>query len=518
MRSINNSAAIILARKGGCLDQVNDKLKAMLFFAFALFAIRLSYGPFSGLALFYDEAYYHFWSTELDWGYYSKPPLVAWLIYGTTHLFHSQAEWAVRLASPVLYFASAYLIFASTRFLYNRLTGLYAAAIFYTTPLVSFNSLFITTDAPLLFCWSLAIYCYLHAAKSNSWWAWLGLGLAVGLGLLAKYTMLVWLVGFIILTIWQKPPLRRVISGKALVAVILCGAIIFPNLLWNWQHDFISFQHTAEISKLDQILFHPSQLLEFIAGQFLVFGPLSFYLLMLLFWRPLLTNKAEKLLLCLSLPLLFVMAVQAILAKANMNWAAPAYVAASIMLARALVLGYKYKLLHIILVSNLTMGGIFYLYPQIQQLLNIEPTAKNTPFHRVEGWKPLFQSIPHYVEDAEHRVWLSDSRKLLSYLHYYLPQPYGQNLNVVSFNPDGKVEHQFDLHHTLNLSVGKDQSKQKSAESDFIYLSEQPVELSGCFAVVHLTAHIKQTVYPSLQRELYLYHVVGFQGYAHCKD
>lgn len=508
MKGINNNSIHTLPKKSRIADHVAHKFKTFLFIALILFIIRLTYGPLTGLALYHDEAYFHFWSTQLAWGYHSKPPVVAWLIYLSTYITHSYSEWAVRLASPLLYFASAYLIYATAHFLYNRITGIYAAALFYTAPLVTFNSLIISTDAPLLFCWSLAIFCYVHTAKHDKWWAWAGLGISIGLGLLANYTMLVWLLGFLLFCLWQGYSYRHIFSVKTLSVVAIASVLILPNLLWNWQHDFVSFKYTAEVANLDQDLFHPSHLLDFIAGQFLVFGPVAFYLLLHLFWRPMVTHSIERLLLCLSLPLLLAMAVQALLANANINWAAPVYVAASIMLARALMLGYKYKLTHLLLVSNLVIGGLFYLYPQMQRLLYIEPTVKNTPFSRVAGWKPLFQSIPNYISQTDQLVWLSDSPMLLSYLHYYLPHQVDQPLELVSFNVDGKIEHQFDLHQDIN------QSKHLS----FIFVSEQPLTYAGCFDKVQLRAQIKHAVYPSLERRLYFYQVSGFKGYAGCQN
>ncbi|MEO2088494.1 MAG: glycosyltransferase family 39 protein, partial [Gemmataceae bacterium] len=43
-----------------------------------------------------DEAHYWDWSRHLDWCYYSKGPLVAWLIRGSCELFGTTA-FAVRL-------------------------------------------------------------------------------------------------------------------------------------------------------------------------------------------------------------------------------------------------------------------------------------------------------------------------------------------------------------------------------------------------------------------------------------
>ena len=40
----------------------------------------------SNLSLTADEAQYWYWGQELAWGYYSKPPMIAWLIAVTTSL------------------------------------------------------------------------------------------------------------------------------------------------------------------------------------------------------------------------------------------------------------------------------------------------------------------------------------------------------------------------------------------------------------------------------------------------
>ncbi len=59
--------------------------------------------------LYVDEAQYWVWSQALDWGYYSKPPLIALVIRATTALF-GDGEAAVRLAAPVLHAATALVV------------------------------------------------------------------------------------------------------------------------------------------------------------------------------------------------------------------------------------------------------------------------------------------------------------------------------------------------------------------------------------------------------------------------
>src|SRR6478609_12217905 len=56
-------------------------------------AIRLAYlANHCPLDLAPDEAHYWDWSRHLDWSYYSKGPLVAWLIRLSCELFGSWSE------------------------------------------------------------------------------------------------------------------------------------------------------------------------------------------------------------------------------------------------------------------------------------------------------------------------------------------------------------------------------------------------------------------------------------------
>ena len=55
----------------------NKRFFLLLAFATALRVVYLFTAP---LDLVADEAYYWDWSRQLDWGYFSKPPLIAWII------------------------------------------------------------------------------------------------------------------------------------------------------------------------------------------------------------------------------------------------------------------------------------------------------------------------------------------------------------------------------------------------------------------------------------------------------
>ena len=56
----------------------------------------------SSLDLLPDEAQYWSWSRHLAFGYFTKPPAIAWLIRATTALAGDD-EWAVRLSAPLIH-------------------------------------------------------------------------------------------------------------------------------------------------------------------------------------------------------------------------------------------------------------------------------------------------------------------------------------------------------------------------------------------------------------------------------
>jgi hypothetical protein len=218
----------------------------------------------AGLHLFYlahdcpldlapDEAHYWDWSRHLDWSYYSKGPLVAYLIRMGCVL---SGPWsrsltgnemlAVRLPAVIcgsLFLVSLYILTAQV---YRR-EGLACAvvALALTLPMVVAGSTLMTIDAPYTCCWGWAVVLGYQAMLRGARWAWPVLGAIVGIGILAKYTMILWIpsAGLFLLT---TPALRRLLFRPGFwimtgVAAVLC----LPILLWNLQHDWVSLRHVS---------------------------------------------------------------------------------------------------------------------------------------------------------------------------------------------------------------------------------------------------------------------------------
>ena len=416
--------------------------------------------------LSFDEAQYWSWSRALAFGYFSKPPVVAWAIATTTALF-GQAEWAVRMGSSLAHAGTALALYDLGRRIAGGRVGLFSALVFLTLPGVSVSSLLISTD-PFLMCawgWGLVALHRALAAEAASLPAlkfWLGLGVAIGVGLLAKYAMIAFVAGgaltFALVPAWRGLWRR---SGPWL-ALEVGGAVFSPNLFWNATNHFASFAHTQANANLGAGGIHPLKALAFFASQFGVFGPIPFAALLLLTAglarrRPD-TATAEGrntlFLAAFALPLLVIMVVEGFLSRANANWAAPAYVSATVWVVAACArreIWIKATLgLH--LLAAMAMVN----YDGIVHLAGVEMTAKIDPMKRLRGWNRLGSALADVLRSEmageEPPVLAFDERKVLTPMLYYLPLP---RPDFAKWNADGHIDDHFDLTVDLEKFRGR---------------------------------------------------------------
>lgn len=281
-----------------------------------------------------DEAQYWAWSQNLDYGYFSKPPMIAWIIAATTSVF-GQAEWAVRLAAPFLHIATSVMIFLAARRFFDAHVGFWAAATYTLMPAVWLSSFIMSTDAALLLCWSMALHGWACLRDGAGWGRVIQLGLALGLGLLSKYAM-AFMVPVLVLAVFLDAPTRRALLGvKGFVIAGIAAALLVPNLMWNAANDFATISHTAENANLGRDLFNPEEVIGFWLDQFGVFGLLPFPILLIALIAALrghLRSPARWLAALAALPLLAI-TLEALLSRANANWAVTAYVAGPILVA-----------------------------------------------------------------------------------------------------------------------------------------------------------------------------------------
>ncbi len=250
----------------------------------ALTAVRVIGLHTSVVDLFFDEAQYWAWSRELAFGYFSKPPLLAWIIAASDHLCGS-GEACVRLASPLFYLATSLVVYAIADELYGKETAFWSALTFALLTGVSFSTRIISTDVPLLFFWALALFAYLKLLAGPDWrWA-LVLGAALGFGLLAKYAMIYFALG-VACAAWLDRDARDLLKRpQTWTAFAIAFVILSPNIYWNIANQFATFKHTGENITGTGLRFRPFEALTFFGSQFAVAGPLIFAAFLLIAWQ-----------------------------------------------------------------------------------------------------------------------------------------------------------------------------------------------------------------------------------------
>ena len=285
--------------------------------------------------LYVDEAQYWLWGQEFAFGYYSKPPLIAWVIGAVTTAAGSDAPFWVRMPGAALHGLTALILAALTARIYGPRLAVWVVAGYATLPMVALGSLLISTDTVMAPCFAAALYFHRRLIETPlARFAALA-GVAAGLGLMAKYAAIYFLIGVALAAVLRRD--QRISWGNAGVMVAACLVVISPNIAWNLAHQFTTLSHTADNvgwvrSENPLANLNPAGLIEFFVSQFAVMGPVLFAALLTTFARP----TAHHALAAFAMPALAVVCVQALLDKAYANWAVAAYFVGVILAIKVL--------------------------------------------------------------------------------------------------------------------------------------------------------------------------------------
>ena len=292
---------------------------------------RIAYLWWASLGLVGDEAYYWDWSRQPAWGYYSKPPMVAWLIAAATALGGHQAE-TIRVLAVAFNTASLFLGYRLARELFDARTAVWFVAALALAPAALAQNLIFTIDAPLLFWWSAALLCLRRwldvvTARSRAGWG-AALAVCLGAGLLTKQMMAVFpLLASLYLATSPKHRARLRRPGFWVI-LVGAGAALVPLLLWNVRHDWIMARHTAHhfAEAPFSVAAALRRVAEFVGGEIAIIGFVTGIIALFAAgvawrrtWRGELSD-AERFLFWFSVPALTVMTLMAVRQRLNLNW------------------------------------------------------------------------------------------------------------------------------------------------------------------------------------------------------
>lgn len=495
--------AVTGKRISGQLTAEESSWRLALWAVFLVTLARLFWLELGHADLYPDEAQYWLWSLHPALGYYSKPPMVAWLIAVTTAVFGDQ-EAAIRMAAPLLHFGTALVIYKLARRLYDAPVALWSAIAYATLPGVSASAAIISTDAPLLLCWAAALYAFVRAREPGGERWWILAGGAVGLGLLSKYAMAYWLISallFLLVFRDERRHLKRFFGAAALGLVIYA-----PNFYWNAAHGFVSYLHTRDNADLGGPLFHPRQFLEFFASQFGVFGPVFFAALLVVvaLARRSLRDRRAALLAWFALPSLAMMLVVSLLSRAQPNWSAPTFVSAVVLVVAWLLAQGRTRLVRVAVAVDLLIALVAFSAPAVAPLFGVSLPARYDLLHRLRGWRTLGRTVGVMLARHPGTVLMSDDREVMAALVYYVePHPF----NALKWNGEGGIHDQFDLTAEPQRYIG----------DNFMLVAKSPENVQRILSRFNSVEPVNQDILINVGAKAFrsyrIYWLKGFEGY-----
>lgn len=209
-----------------------------------------------------DEFLYLEEARHLAWGFAEVPPLTPFL--GRIALELGGSLFAVRLLPALAGVLSILLLGRLVRYLGGGRTAVLLACLtfLFSTAFLGSNTLYQPVSFNQLFWLMIAFFTIrLIARQQAADWYWLGL--TAGFGWLNKYTVALYALGITIglLTSRQRRWFQTI---HPYLALALSLAVAFPNLRWQWQHDWPLFRHLQELSETQLVHVAP---LDFLAAQ-----------------------------------------------------------------------------------------------------------------------------------------------------------------------------------------------------------------------------------------------------------
>jgi len=358
----------------------------ILLLVFGVTALRLIVAAKTGLV--FDEAYYRLWALAPSFGYYDHAPMVAWWIALGRSVIGDNSL-GIRVLAPLSAGIGSLLLWRTAVLLFDRKIADRAVIFFNSMLIVSLGSIVITPDIPSVFFWGLTLWALAELKNSaNSKW-WLAIGISAGLGLLSKYSGM-FLGAGILVWLTLVPSQRHWLNKwETWTGGLLAIALFAPVIIWNADHDFVSF--AKQLGRTVGEEFNPSHFFELVGVQWLLMTPLigilaftgigrSLYSL----WRD--RETGQGFLIALSLPFLAYLTIHSLHDRVNGNWPAPLMPAFSILAAWAISQRKAPRLYQWSVATGYGIGLILFV-EILHPFLPIEPSRN--PAMLTQGWAEL---------------------------------------------------------------------------------------------------------------------------------
>ena len=365
-----------------------------------------------------DGAYYWVWSRHLDISYYDHPPMIAYLIKIFTSIFGNN-NFAVRLVPVLSVMVTSIYIYKIIKYLYNDEKKAFTAVVIYNIiPLFSMTSILVLPDLPLIMFYTAGLYYFLRIIYEKKAKLWYLLAILTGLGLLSKYNMFLVYPGIFFYLLLNSDDRYWLKRKEPYIAFIVSVLFFLPVLIWNYNHEWISFAFHLYNRHSHELTLKPDLFLLFILVQMIIVSPVIF----IGFWTAIFNNFSRKdvrILFFYGMPVFLIFMLASLVTEFKVHWTAMAYIPFLIIFA-----AYN-KWNRIWKYSGIVLAIIFSLFFYVQSFypfLKIDPHSDiTTDFH---GWDMVGREVGEIYKNLNKDEWFlfSSRYQVASQLYFYLPE------------------------------------------------------------------------------------------------
>lgn len=211
--------------------------------AVCVFALRLVF--LGGMEVIPQEAYYWNYAQHLSPGYLDHPPLVAATIYTGEALFGHDA-FGTRFGAFVYGLLFIFIFYRYARLQVDQTCAIFATTFALLLPYFFMGTGFLMApDSPLTLAWVMALYFFYRALVNDEMHAWYGVGLAMGIGMLSKYTISLLAPAALLFILIDPQARKHLLRKEPYIAVVIATLVFSPVIYWNATNDWASFAFHA---------------------------------------------------------------------------------------------------------------------------------------------------------------------------------------------------------------------------------------------------------------------------------
>lgn len=455
-----------------------------------------------------DEAHYWEWSKRLGLSYYSKGPLIAYLIRGCTLLFGDVA-WGIRVGAVACTALTSIFFYLVVRKIYSAGTAFIAVLMLRLTLMSAYFGIAITTDPPVMLFWSLFTYTAILALFAPAYWiaAFVFLGLAV----LTKYTALILYPSLILFLLFNKEQRTIFFKKQFVLGHLVFLLLLLPVLIWNSEHQWVNFAHNAShIVRSKGVHLQPFYVLDLLGGQAGLVGPLLFaaiiFGLIVAVRRFQVLKAEEQFLLFTSIPLLVVCLCLSLTKQVYANWPLPAYFGGLAILAGVVKGRIRNKIftrwicygtavnIALILLAHFVYFGFTAGLP-----------IRILPVRKLMGWREFGREVAQERERSPSPFLLTENYDVASELALYA-QASG-DVFCALITPETRRMNQYDIWGGWEKLAGRDAIL-------VLRHSESANSLKAHFASLDNMGTRKRVFRGNELETFYLFYGKGYDGYS----